>query len=134
MATTTYKVQSIDGSHHTISNETPLPVAQANRGAIIRLVGTTNTLGVNTLVAAPGAGLRIIVRYFLIQNESQTGTTIILRDGGADAFRKLLPSQGDSLELVLDAGNEWELATNVALNLVLSGANQIGYSIGYWVE
>lgn len=134
MATATYKVRSIDGSHHTISNETPLPVAQANRGAIVRLAGTTNTLGVNTLVAAPGAGLRLVVRYFLIQNESGTATTIILRDGGADAFRKLLQNQGDSLELVLDAGNEWELDTNVALNLVLSGANQIGYSIGYWAE
>ena len=122
-----------NGTQGLIDLEYPLPIA-APGGPLNYLCATVAALGVTQLIAAPGAGQRIVVVVFVIQNESQTGTTMILRDGGNDRWRYLAASQGDKLDMVFEAGSEWRLSADAALNIVLSGANQCGYSIAYHVE
>lgn len=97
--------------------------------------GTDNTSGDNTLVAAPGKHQRIVVVSFLIQNESSTATTMILKDGaGTDVWRVLGQNQGDGLSKDFPPGREWRLTVNTALVFNLSGNHQCGYSVAYFTE
>lgn len=106
----------------------PLPITHSV------ISGTKNGSGDNELVAAPGAGERIVVTAFILQNESASATTMILRDGTTSKWRYLGQSQGSSIDIVLPPGREWKLTTNTALNLNLSGANACGYTVQYYVE
>jgi len=117
-----------------VDEKSPVPVASAARGAYTRYCGTVNAAGVNQLIAAPPAGHRIVVRYFVIQNESVVATTLSLRNGGVPTYRYLAQYQGDGLAAFFTAGDDWELSAAVPLNLFLSGANLHGYSVGFWVE
>lgn len=128
-----YTVLDAAGARLPIDRNNPIPTASATGGAIIRLTGTAAGL-TNVLIAAPGAGFRIVVRYWIVQNESATASTMILRNGGADAFRYLAQNQGDGLAAFFTAGDDWEITENTAVNLILSAAVSWGYSIGYWTE
>jgi len=90
--------------------------------------------GDNTLVAAPGAGKRLVVTDILVQNESSTATTVILKDGSTSRWRSLLQNQGDALVLSFSPERYWKLAANSALVLNLSGANSHGVSLYYFIE
>jgi hypothetical protein len=92
------------------------------------------TSGDNTLVAAPGSGNRLVVTAFVIQNESSTATTLILKSASTNRFRFLGQTQGDGMQFVFPVGQAWKLAENEALVLNLSGANSCGYSIQYYTE
>lgn len=98
------------------------------------LTGTVNSSGDNTLIAAPLAGQRIVVTGFVVQNESSTATTMVLKSGTVAAYRFLGQSQGAFFEKEFAVGSEWRLAAGAALVLNLSGANSCGYSISYFVE
>lgn len=128
-----YRVLGADGAQLPIDRTNPFPTASATRGALQRYTGTAAAL-TNVLVPAPGAGLRIVVRYWVVQNESATASTAILRNGGAGAFRYHAQNQGDGLGAFFTAGDDWELSTNTAVNLILSAAVSWGYSIGFWIE
>jgi hypothetical protein len=95
--------------------------------------GTKAVSGNNTLIAAPATGSRIVVWSFVIQNESATATTMILKDA-VDRYRVLGQNQGDGLAMVFDAMQPWRLNAATALTLNLSGANSCGYSIQYSIE
>ena len=107
---------------------------QTDNGASLVVTGTKAASGDNSLIAAPGAGLCIVVEGFALQNESATATTLILKeDVGAEAvslFRYYAHTQG--------AGVTWnypkKLTANKALNLNLSGANSCGYTVWYHIE
>lgn len=101
---------------------------------LIYISGTKAVSGDNTLIASPGAGRRIVVSSFIIQNESAVDTTLILKSGSSECWRVNCPSQGDGLNRMFIPGREWKLATNSALILNLNGANLCGYSIGYYSE
>ena len=92
---------------------------------------TIATSGDNTIVAAPGSGLSIYITHLGLQNESTTATTIILK-GSSDLLRWLGQIQGSGLALTFPERREIKLATDTALILNLSGANSVGYSIGYY--
>ncbi len=92
--------------------------------------GTKNASGDNTLIAAPGVGVSIVVDWFLIQNESLTATTMILKDGATAGPRFLAQYQGAILPVFVP----WKLTANAALVLNLSGANQCGYTVAYHLE
>lgn len=98
------------------------------------VTGTKSSSGDNELVAAPGASTRIVVCWVVIQNESSTATTLILRDGTTSKIRVLAQNQGDGLTMVFPADARWKLTANTALNLNLSGANSCGYTVGYYTE
>jgi hypothetical protein len=96
--------------------------------------GTAALSGDNTLVAAPGANIRLVVTAFTIQNESATATTMILKSASTNRWRVLGQAQGDGLAMTFPVGQGWKLAANEALLLNLSGANSCGYSVQYYTE
>lgn len=98
---------------------------------ITYVAGTIATSGDNTIVAAPGAGISIYITHLVLQNESTTATTIILK-GSGNLLRCLGQTQGSGLALTFPERREIKLAANTALILNLSGANSCGYSIGYY--
>jgi pectate lyase len=120
------------------TNATPMGT---ERGLIVRNIpekptitsvsGTIAISGDNTIVAAPGSGLSIYITHLVLQNESTTATTIILK-GSSNLLRCLGQTQGSGLALTFPERREIKLATNTALILNLSGANSVGYSIGYY--
>lgn len=107
-------------------------MSQPNRPNIIYLSGVISASGDNTIISAPGENFAIWVTHLILQNESATATTIILKDS-ANRIRCLGQLQGDGLSLVLPVGREIRLVTNTPLILNLSGANNCGYSIGYYI-
>lgn len=98
--------------------------------------GTGSSSGDNEVVATPGAGYRLVVTTFVMQNESASATTLILRSGtsSTNGWRILGQNQGDGLAMALPLGDPWRLGEDEALNLNLSGANQCGYSVRYYTE
>lgn len=113
-----------------------LPVHLASRGITVTVVNTTaSTTGDNEIVAAPGAGNRIVVTAFVMQNESATATTLILRSAATtNGWRMLCQNQGDGLSKDFPDGAPWRLGANEALNLNLSGANSCGVTVMYYTE
>jgi hypothetical protein len=110
------------------------PVCEVARG-LTQIDGTKSESGDNTLVDAPGSEKHIVVCAFAMQNESATATTMRLLDGsGGQGWRCLGQNQGDGLAINFVSGREWRLSENTALIFNLSGANQCGYSISYFVE
>ena len=101
------------------------------RPAIIDIAGVISTTGDNTIIASPGVGLSIYVTRLMVQNESSALTTIILKDSG-NKLRIVAASQGDGIALPFPERREIKLAANTPLILNLSGANSVGYSIGYY--
>lgn len=95
--------------------------------------GTAATSGDNTLVAAPGAGNHLVIKELVVQNESSTATTVILKSGSTAKWRGRL-AENDALSLGFSAGEEWRLGSNEALVANLSGANSHGYSVRYYIE
>lgn len=93
-----------------------------------------NTSGDTTLVAAPGAGKRLVICDIEIVNESSTATTTILKSGSTNLRRYLLQNQGNGVAMVFDAGREWRLGTNEAFVMNLSGANAHGGGLSYYIE
>ena len=94
---------------------------------------TAASSGDNTLVAAPSAGNHLVVKDLMIQNESSTETTIILKSGSTAKWRGKLAANA-ALSLGFATGEEWRLGSAEALVLNLSGANSHGYSIRYRTE
>lgn len=94
--------------------------------------GAPAASGDNTLIAAPGAGLRIVVDNLLLQNNVATANTALLYDGASSTGTKLLTlllqNQGDGFasagSFLGDDGKvrHLKLAANKALVLNLSAA------------
>lgn len=95
--------------------------------------GTKAASGDNELVAAPASGDRLAVKELVVQNESTTETTVILKSGSTAKWRGKLAANA-SLALSFESGEEWRLGTAEALVLNLSGANSHGYSVRYFTE
>jgi len=96
--------------------------------------GTRSAAGDNTLIAAPGAGKQIVISALILQNESATATTMIVKAGATAVLRCLNQNQGDGLALHFAPERELQLGANAALILNLSGANACGYSVIYHVD
>ena len=96
--------------------------------------GTAADSGDNTLVAAPGAGLRLVIRQFVVENEDGDEPTAILKQGATAVKRRLTTAKGDGLGVHYPIGGEWRLPENSALVLNLSAANTFGYSVEYLTE
>ena len=90
--------------------------------------------GDNTIVAAPGAGFRLRVKYLCIQNETSTSTTLLVKWGETTVGRKVLGSASVAYNYYGERGNEWLLPANTALIANLSGANTHNYEVQYRAE
>lgn len=105
--------------------------------AVVNVTPFTATFaasGDNTVIAAPGAGYRLVVKIIAVQNESDTATTILLKSGANTQRRALLQNQGDGIAWAFETGYEWRLGENEALVLNLSGANSHGVTVDYITE
>jgi len=100
----------------------------------LKLTSTAASAGDNTLIAAPGSGVQIVISSLILQNESTTATTMILKAGSTAIMRILGQNQGDGLALVFPAERCLAIGDNAALVLNLSGANSCGYSIIYYLD
>lgn len=105
-----------------------------NEETIQYATGTASSSGVNTLIAAPGAGKKIKVISLQLQNESSTATVAIIKFGTVDKWRIKTPADSALLSAPIPAGGEWLVGTNLALVLDLGAANSHGYSVAYKVE
>jgi hypothetical protein len=136
------QVFSADKTVQRLYDGNPVPVTSVPAGGgasvddadLLYLTGTTAVAGQTQLVAAPGAGVRIVVSSIMVQNESAVATTVQVQAGGAVTMRALLQTQGAALSGSFLAGREWKLPANTALNVNLSGANSHGYSVSYYTE
>jgi hypothetical protein len=102
---------------------------------ILTATGTIATSGDNTIISAPGAGIRICLTGIFFQQESTTATTILLKDGSTVKKRFFGVLQGDGIPpIVYPQGIELKLTVNTALVLNISSANTVGYSFEYYLE
>lgn len=94
--------------------------------------GTINTSGDNTIIAAPGVGLRIYITKLQIQLESTTTTTVLIKSGSTVIGRIRCVNDGDGKIEPYAPGFEKRLGINEAFILNLSGANTVGYEVEYY--
>lgn len=92
------------------------------------IAGTISTSGDNTIINAV-ANVAIVLQTIVVQNESSTPTTILIKDGSNVLFRVQAEAKGDGL--ALDLTNAIRLEKNSPLIVNLSGANACGYSFQY---
>src|SRR5688572_27291645 len=85
-------------------------------GTFTQATGTAATGSDNTLVAAPSAGNHLVVKELIVQNESSTETTAIIKSGSTAKWRGKLAANA-SLALSFGPGEEWRLGSAEALVL-----------------
>jgi hypothetical protein len=95
--------------------------------------GTGATIGDNTVIAAPGSGKQLAIHSFVIQNLTETPTTMILKFGSVQNFRFLGQTQGAHLAMVFPFMRELIGGDNQPLLLNLSGANTCGWGVLYYI-
>lgn len=106
--------------------------------------GAPASAGDNTLIAAPGAGLRIVPVLVILQNNTATADTLLLYDGASATGTKLLTvlaqNQGDGIitQCTFEAENErmkrLKLTENKALVLNKAQAVATNCTIWYYLE
>lgn len=101
---------------------------------VLFATGTAGASGVNTLIAAPGAGKKIRVLSLQVQNESSTATVAIVKFGTVAKWRVKTPAASALLSAPIPADGDWLVGTNLALVLDLDGANSHGYNVAYTLE
>jgi hypothetical protein len=98
--------------------------------------GTFNTSGDHSVIAAPSDPTdSIIITEFVVQNESSTPNTILLKDGSTAIFRVLAQNQGDGLIRMANGrpSTDWVITAGNAFQLNLSASSAVGYSFRYYV-
>lgn len=114
---------------------TPLTTTPSEK-TLVTLCGTAASSGDNTVISAPGAGVKIVIAWIVLQGLSTTATTIKLTNGASGTVinQVLAQNQGDGLAMVYSPDARPKLSANTALIMNLSGANSCGYNIGYYTE
>lgn len=128
MDSTWIKTTPVGGAHVLHVNIDALPTQ-----ALSFVTGTASALGDTTLIAAPGAGMQIMVVGFQLQNESITVATALLKFGATSKYRALLPTNNNIVNPVL--GSAWGVGDNVAFIVNLSTAlASVGYTVWYFIR
>jgi len=96
--------------------------------------GTKSAAGDNTLIAAPGAGKRIVITFLLIQNKSTTSSTAKLLFDTTQKRELLAPYDGVGLTEEFFPFYWLTGGANEPLILNLSDAVEWTYSVDYFVE
>ena len=90
-----------------------------------------SAVGPTTLIAAPGAGLRITVLGLIVSNTPATAQTALLSFSAAN--QKLFQF-GAAVGTVPSPELRWEGDVNAALTLTLAAATGVNVSIDYVIE
>jgi hypothetical protein len=106
---------------------------------ILTATGTFSTSGDNTAIdisAASGyvSGDYVVIAAIRIQNESGEANTILIKDGATTISRIYTATEGSGLDRQYETGRELRLSADADIILNLSAANQIGYSIEFFLE
>lgn len=115
---------------------TTTTTATAAQKTLLVATGTVASSGDNTLISAPGAGVKIVIVGFVIQNETTTANTMrLFNDAAGTAFARCLgQNQGDGLAYTYPEDARYKLTANKPLVLNLSAAASCGYTIWYYTE
>lgn len=94
--------------------------------------GTPITATTTSVIAAPGAGSHLEIGRIHMTNASATAATVSIRDGaaGTQSFESYLP-QGGIISVDLAKSGYLPLTSATRLDIVLSAAGSISYTIGY---
>ena len=93
-----------------------------------------STSGDNTVIASPGAGFRLVISEYKIQNNSTTSTVVLIKKGATIIDRLKCPDEGDGVIQSFDYWKELELPANTAFIVNLSNAVEFFVSGRYRVE
>ena len=96
--------------------------------------GSASTSGVSQIVAAPGENYRIVVWLFILQSEADGQVTAQLRSGTNVLIRVSMGNINDGISSILPKDARIKLNENEALNINLSAAIAVGYTIQYYIE
>ena len=102
--------------------------------AVTRQTATEGASGDNEVIAAPAAGIRIVIKFLSIQNATAVATVAIIKEGSTAKVTMLNQNQGDGMIFDLETGFEWRLPTATALQVNLDGANDHYVNLWYWTE
>jgi hypothetical protein len=103
--------------------------------------GAPASAGDNTLVAAPGAGKRIVPVFIALQNNTATADTLLLYSGASSTGTKLLTilaqNQGDGIVASTvfhpdPTGDAYTLACGENQALVLNKAQAVATNVTIW--
>ena len=94
--------------------------------------GTPITATTTSVIAAPSAGTHLRILRFHISNGGSTSTWVSIRDGaaGTQYYRTFLPLNG-VVSLNLNQSGPLELTSATRLDIVLSAAGSVEYTIDY---
>ena len=123
---------AVEGALTVSGTLTANPTARA----VTVAAGTASSSGDNTIIAAPGASLAIVLVSVQVQLEASTATVGLLKNGagGSTLLRVRMAADGDGVLHQYAADARPKLTANTAAVLNLSGANQCGYTIHYYTE
>lgn len=96
------------------------------------ITGTKNASGDNTVITG-AADRQIVIKDMVIQNESSTESTILIKNGSTTIWRAVLEGK-KAMSFSFVAGEELVLDAGSSLVLNLSGALSHGYNIRYYVK
>ncbi len=96
--------------------------------------GTISSSGDTPILASPGANLRLVIAFLILQNESTTADLLLVKEGNTVKMRVLAQNQGDGIAMSIPPRYEWRLPGNTALNLNKAQAVASGFTVGYYVE
>lgn len=103
--------------------------------------GQESSSGNNTMVAAPGAGKKITVyALYVAAVYDAAKLTILIQDGasGTTKWRNIIQTPADVVGganlAVAPPGFLFQLSANTLLNMNLSAAVAVDWSVAYWIE
>lgn len=99
-----------------------------------RVRGTATDAGDTTIIAAPGAGLRIVIHYFKRVRTNTTDVTVLVKEGATTVDSDTLTSELPGVIEQYSEPDTVRLAANTALILNLSGAASVAWKVHYRIE
>ena len=113
--------------------------AIVNARKLARRIGVSDiysTSGDTTIIAAPAAGVEIVVSEIILQNNVATLQSAQIKRGAADAnpIRVRMNADSNGIATAYTEGNELRLGAATALVLNLSAATGVTLTIRYWLE
>ena len=100
-----------------------------------QIIGTRNTSGDGSaVIAAPGAGLRIVITYWRVQLEADGAQTVLLKSGSTTIGRFFGDTAAQGImEDLWTSDQRINCGTNEAMYINLSAALQVNYTIKYYI-
>lgn len=105
----------------------------------MQIVGTRNTSGDGTaVIAAPGAGRRIVIHGIQLQAEADGDQTVLIKSGSTTVYRFFMATKVQGIVRELSGENETDMriycGANEAVFVNLSAAVAMNYIIDYYVD